>query len=108
MLDTKAIAEWERCSERSDRMTLELAFLAPQVVTEIQNSRVRKGMGLTNFAEFHPDVNAEPTAGLIAFRLWSSVQHFRLGLSGWCGRLLTGAVVLEPDRGRACIRDLEP
>src|SRR4051794_34068941 len=47
-LDTSAIATREGCSERSVRMTLGLAFLAPQVVTVIEKGSVRKAVGLTN------------------------------------------------------------
>jgi hypothetical protein len=65
MASTDAIAIRERCSERSIRMTLSLAFLSPKVVQAIIAGRLPRGTGMTGLAELPPS--------------WS-VQHAALGV----------------------------
>ncbi|WP_134499468.1 hypothetical protein [Microvirga pakistanensis] len=52
---THAIATREGLSERSIRMTLSLAFLAPDLVTAAVEGRLTRGMGVTSFAELPSD-----------------------------------------------------
>jgi DNA invertase Pin-like site-specific DNA recombinase len=47
---TEALATRERCSERSIRMTLSLAFLSPKVVQAILAGRLPRGIGITHLA----------------------------------------------------------
>ena len=51
---TDAIAMRERCSERSIRMTLSLAFLSPGIVRAIIDGRLPRGIGLTRLADLPP------------------------------------------------------
>ncbi len=48
---TDLIAVRERCSERSIRMTLSLAFLSPEIVRAIVAGRLPRGIGLTSLAD---------------------------------------------------------
>src|SRR4051812_6850437 len=60
--DTEEIAVRERCSERSIRMTLSLAFLSPQVVQAIIAGRLPRGIGMTGLADL-PPVMERPARG---------------------------------------------
>ncbi len=48
---TDAIAMRERCSERSIRMTLSLAFLSPGIVRAIIDGRLPRGIGLSRLTD---------------------------------------------------------
>ncbi len=48
---TDAIAIRERCSERSIRMTLSLAFLSPGIVRAIIDGRLPRGIGLSRLTD---------------------------------------------------------
>jgi site-specific DNA recombinase len=48
---TDALAIRERCSERSIRMTLSLAFLSPAIVEAIVAGRLPRGLGITRLAD---------------------------------------------------------
>lgn len=48
----EAIAQREGCSTRSVHMTLCLAFLAPDIVTEAVAGNLPKGLGLTGLYRF--------------------------------------------------------
>jgi hypothetical protein len=48
---TEAIAARERCSERSIRMTLSLAFLSPKLVQAILAGSLPRGVGITRLAD---------------------------------------------------------
>ena len=52
----------ERCSERSIRMTLSLAFLSPEVVQAIISGRLPRGIGMTGLADLPPSWNAQHAA----------------------------------------------
>jgi site-specific DNA recombinase len=52
---THAIAAREGLSERSVRMTLSLAFLAPDLVKAAVDGRLMRGTGVTSFAELPSD-----------------------------------------------------
>src|SRR5215204_1790301 len=56
---TDEIAIRERCSERSIRMTLSLAFLSPEVVQAIIAGRLPRGIGMTGLADLPPSWNAQ-------------------------------------------------
>jgi hypothetical protein len=45
------LAARERCSERSIRMTLSLAFLSPAVVEAIMAGRLPRGIGIARLAD---------------------------------------------------------
>ncbi len=49
--DTHAIARREGCSERSVRMTLNLAFLSPEIVRAAVEGTLPHGVGLCSLAE---------------------------------------------------------
>lgn len=51
--DTAALAEREDCSERSVRMTLSLAFVAPAIVQAIVDGTAPRGMGISQLTELH-------------------------------------------------------
>jgi site-specific DNA recombinase len=55
VMNTHEIAAREGLSERSVRMTLSLAFLAPDVVKAAVDGRLMRGMGVTSFAELPSD-----------------------------------------------------
>ena len=59
---TEEIAVRERCSERSIRMTLSLAFLSPEVVQAIIAGRLPRGIGMTGLADLLPSWNAQHAA----------------------------------------------
>src|SRR5215207_6068941 len=59
---TEEIAVRERCSERSIRMTLSLAFLSPEVVQAIISGRLPRGIGMTGLAELPPSWDAQHAA----------------------------------------------
>src|SRR3954470_1459170 len=59
---TEEIAVRERCSERSIRMTLSLAFLSPEVVQAIIAGRLPRGIGMTGLADLPPSWNAQHAA----------------------------------------------
>jgi site-specific DNA recombinase len=59
MASTGAIAIRERCSERSIRMTLSLAFLSPEVVQAIIAGRLPRGIGMTGLAHLPASWNAQ-------------------------------------------------
>ena len=59
---TDEIAIRERCSERSIRMTLSLAFLSPKVVQAIIAGRLPRGIGMTGLADLPPSWNAQHAA----------------------------------------------
>ena len=59
---TEEIAIRERCSERSIRMTLSLAFLSPEVVQAIIAGRLPRGIGMTGLADLPPSWNAQHAA----------------------------------------------
>ena len=62
MASTYAIAIRERCSERSVRMTLSLAFLSPEVVQAIIAGRLPRGIGMTGLADLPPSWSAQHSA----------------------------------------------
>jgi site-specific DNA recombinase len=49
--DTHEIAARESCSERSVRMTLNLAFLSPAIIQAAIESRLPHGVGLSSLAD---------------------------------------------------------
>ena len=49
--DTEALAQREGCSERTIRMTLSLAFLAPDIITAAIDGRLPRGLGLSRLTE---------------------------------------------------------
>ncbi len=49
------IAGSEKCSERSVRMTLSLAFLAPDIVQAVADGRLPRGIGLSRLADLPAD-----------------------------------------------------
>jgi hypothetical protein len=49
--DTEALAQREGLSERNIRMTLSLAFLAPDVIIAALDGRLPRGLGLTRLTE---------------------------------------------------------
>ena len=51
MKDTHEIAAREACSERSVRMTLNLAFLSPALVQAAVEGRLPHGAGLSSLAD---------------------------------------------------------
>jgi site-specific DNA recombinase len=53
--DTEALAKREGCSERAVRLTLSLAFLAPDIVTAAIEGRLPRGLGLTRLTELPSD-----------------------------------------------------
>lgn len=53
--DTKQIAEREGCSERSIRMTLTLAFLAPDLVKGAVDGTLPYGMGVSRLMDLPPE-----------------------------------------------------
>lgn len=59
VLDTHAIAQREGCSERAVRMTLELAFIAPELIEAIEKGQIRRGVGLTSLAECPAEWSAQ-------------------------------------------------
>ena len=59
---TEEIAIRERCSERSIRMTLSLAFLSPELVQAIIAGRLPRGIGMTGLADLPPSWNAQHAA----------------------------------------------
>src|SRR5215218_4870719 len=59
---TEEIAIRERCSERSIRMTLSLAFLSPEVVQAIIAGRLPRGIAVTGLADLPPSWNAQHAA----------------------------------------------
>jgi hypothetical protein len=62
MASTDAIAIRERCSERSIRMTLSLAFLSPEVVQAIIAGRLPRAIGMTGLADLPPSWSAQHAA----------------------------------------------
>ncbi|MCP1211262.1 resolvase [Devosia subaequoris] len=52
---THEIAEREGCSERSARMTLNLAFLSPEVVKAVVDGSISNGMTVTQLTEAEMD-----------------------------------------------------
>ena len=54
MTDTKQIARREGCSERSVRMTLNLAFLSPEIMRAAVEGRLPHGVGTTRLADTPP------------------------------------------------------
>ena len=59
---TDGIAIRERCSERSIRMTLSLAFLSPEVVQAIIAGQLPRGTGITGLADLPPSWSAQHAA----------------------------------------------
>jgi site-specific DNA recombinase len=57
--DTGALAAREGCSERSVRQTLNLAFLAPELVQAAVEGRLPDGLGITRLIELPLDWNAQ-------------------------------------------------
>jgi site-specific DNA recombinase len=55
MADTKAIALRQGCSERHVRSTLNLAFLAPEIVQAAVDGTLPDGFGVVALAEMHAD-----------------------------------------------------
>jgi hypothetical protein len=49
--DTEALAQREGLSERNIRMTLSLAFLAPDIIVAALDGRLPRGLGLTRLTE---------------------------------------------------------
>jgi hypothetical protein len=49
--DTEALAQREGLSERNVRMTLSLAFLAPDIIIAALDGRLPRGLGLTRLTE---------------------------------------------------------
>ena len=62
MASTEAIAFRERCSERSIRMKLSLAFLSPEVVQAIVAGRLPRGIGMTALAHLPHSWSAQHAA----------------------------------------------
>ena len=52
--DTRQIARREGCSERSVRMTLNLAFLSPEIMRAAVEGRLPHGVGTTRLADTPP------------------------------------------------------
>src|SRR3954471_21575932 len=52
--DTQAIAKRQRCSERSVRMTLNLAFLAPDIMQQVVDGSIADGLGISKLIEPNP------------------------------------------------------
>ena len=50
--NAEALAQRENCSERTIRMTLSLAFLAPDIITAAIDGRLSRGLGLSRLTEF--------------------------------------------------------
>ena len=59
---TEAIAARERCSERSLRMTLSLAFLSPPIVEAIVAGALPRGIGISRLADLPPSWTQQHTA----------------------------------------------
>jgi hypothetical protein len=53
--NTQALAQREECSERTIRLTLSLAFLAPDLVKAAVEGKLPRGLGLTRLTELPPD-----------------------------------------------------
>jgi len=53
--DTEALAQREGRGERAVRLTLSLAFLAPDIVTAAVEDRLPRGLGPTRLAELTSD-----------------------------------------------------
>jgi hypothetical protein len=62
VLDTAAIALRERCSERSVRMTLSLAFLSPELVKAAVEGSLPRGAGITGAVELPLDWRSQRAA----------------------------------------------
>ena len=63
--DTRTIAEREGCSERSVRLTLNLAFLAPKIVQAAVAGTLPRGTGVSGLMDLAPDWEAQ----------WRAVQN---------------------------------
>lgn len=53
--DTPALAQRESCSERTIRLTLSLAFLAPELVAAAVEGKMPRGLGITRLTELPSD-----------------------------------------------------
>jgi hypothetical protein len=53
--DTAALAKREGYSERTVRLTLSLAFLAPDIINAAIEGRLPRGLGLTRLTELPTD-----------------------------------------------------
>ena len=53
--DTDALAQREGCSERTVRLTLSLAFLAPDIIAAAVEGKLPRGLGLTRLTELPAD-----------------------------------------------------
>jgi hypothetical protein len=51
LTSTKQIADRERCSERSVRMTLSLAFLSPRIIQAIADGTLADGPGVSRLVD---------------------------------------------------------
>ena len=53
--NTQALAQREECSVRTIRLTLSLAFLAPDLVKAAVEGKLPRGLGLTRLTELPAD-----------------------------------------------------
>jgi hypothetical protein len=53
--DTEALAKREGCSERTVRLTLSLAFLAPDIISAAIEGRLPRGLGVTRLTDLPSD-----------------------------------------------------
>jgi len=54
-LNTETLAVREGCTERAVRMTLSLAFLAPEIIQAAIDGRLPRGLGLARLTELPAD-----------------------------------------------------
>ena len=79
---TEEIAIRERCSERSIRMTLSLAFLSPEVVQAIIAGRLPRGIGMTGLPDASRASRRQFSSGVVVLPALATLRPSTLSGCG--------------------------